>query len=382
MTSARDGEAENPTADRIRAVFDVEAPLTVGVEEELMLLDPDSLDLAPRSRELLDRLGGDARFKLEMPAAQVEIMSPPMAGAAEAAEFLMVARRDLAAAADGLARLGGAGVHPFAAAEGELNSAPRYDRTLAEFGRIARRQLVFGLQVHVAVRGHERALAVYNGLRNHLPELLALAANAPFYLGEDTGLATVRPKLCELLPRQGVPPALASWDALATELAWGARAGAVPQPGVWWWELRPHLAWGTLEVRVPDTQATVADSAAIVAVVHALTARLAGRHDDGEKIAPAETWRIEENRWRALSLGPAGRMVDLETGEPMATRDRLHALLDDLEPDAAALGGADQLDRARALADSGGAARQRDGAGRGGARAATAWVADRFLADV
>jgi glutamate---cysteine ligase / carboxylate-amine ligase len=366
----------NPTVQDLVALFDAPAPLTLGVEEELMLLDPETLDLAPRAPELLERTGGDDRFKLEMPAAQIEIMSPPLSGAAEAEAFLATARRDLAAAGDGLVRLAGAGVHPFASGEGELNPGERYERTLSQFGRIARRQLVFGLQVHVAVRGAERALAVYNRLRNRLPELLALAANAPYYEGEDTGLATVRPKLCELLPRQGVPPAFGSWGQFAAALAWGERAAAVPEPRVWWWELRPHAVWGTLELRVPDTQATVADSAAIAAVIHALAANLARRHDEGERETPVESWRIEENRARALARGPDAELADLVTGEPVSARERLAALLDDLEPDAAAQGASEQLGRARALVDGGGAVRQREA---GGAHAAARWLSESFL---
>ena len=376
MTAPRRDAAANPSSAELRQIFDVEAPLTVGVEEELMLLDPVTLDLAPLARDLIERCHGDERFKLEMPAAQVEIMTPPLGGAAEVEAHLGQARHDLAAAGEGLVRLAGAGVHPFAAPEGELNSGERYERTLAEFGRIARRQLVFGLQVHLAVRGADRALAVYNGLRNHLPELLALAANAPFYEGRDSGLATVRPKLCELLPRQGVPPALESWEAFAAELAWGARSGAVPDPRVWWWELRPHPTYGTLELRVPDAQATVGDSAAIVAVAHALAADLARRHDDGEPPAIVETWRIEENRWRVLSRGSEGRLADLRTGEPEPARDRLLGLLDRLVPWAEAQGSAHQLRHARALVDASGAARQRAA---GDARAATAWLAAAFL---
>jgi carboxylate-amine ligase len=376
MTRPRAEASANPTADELRAVFDAPAPFTVGVEEELMLLDPGTLDLAPRAPELLERLGGDPRYKLELPAAQIEIVTPPLAGAAEVEAFLVEARRDLAAAAEGLVRLGGAGVHPFAAVEGVLNDAPRYRRTIEEYGRIAHRQLVFGLQVHVCVRGAERALAVFNGLRNHLPELLALTANAPFYGGEDTGLATVRPKVNELLPRQGVPPALASWDEFAEQLAWGERAGSVPEPRVWWWELRPHPVYGTLELRVPDTQATVADSAAAVAVVHALAARLAADHDAGRPVAAAETWRIAENRWMALRRGPDGQLADLASGALEPTRARLHALIDALESYAEQLRAGTQLARARALVEEGGAARQRAA---GGAREAAAWLADRFL---
>ena len=363
----------------MRSAFERVDSLTVGVEEELMLLDPETLDLAPRAGELIERTDGDPRFKLELPAAQIEILSPPLGSVAEAAEFLAAARRDLAAAAEGLVRLGGAGVHGFAAVEGEVNPGERYRRTLEAYGRVARRQLVFAFQVHVAVPGPERALAVYNAMRSYLPELLALSANAPFYAGEDTGLATVRPKIAELLPRQGVPPAIESWERFAAELAWGERAGGVPEPRVWWWELRPHPIHGTIEVRVPDTQATVRDAAAVAAVAHSLAAWLAARHDAGELPPPASTWRIEENRWAALRGGVHGELADLETGERTPTRQRLDGLLDRLGPTAAAIGCADQLAAARELAAANGADRQRERARDCGPRAAVADLADRFL---
>jgi carboxylate-amine ligase len=376
MTRPRTPAGANPSADELRAAFDEPAPLTIGIEEELMLLDPATLDLAPRAREVLALVEGDDRYKLELPAAQLEIVTPPLAGANEAEEFLLVARRDLAAATSGVVELAAAGVHPFAAGEGVLNEGERYDRTAERYGRIARRQLVFGLQVHVAVRGAERALAVYNGLRNHLPELMALAANAPFYAGQDTGLATIRPKLAELLPRQGVPPALASWDEFADQLEWGERAGAVPEPRTWWWELRPHASYGTLELRVPDAQATVGDAGAIVAVAHALAAHLADRHDAGETVVPAPAWRIEENRWSALSRGPRADLADLETGAVQRGGERLHALLDQLEPVARRLGAARQLQNARDLIESGGADRQRAA---GGPREAAEWLVASYL---
>jgi carboxylate-amine ligase len=265
-------------------------------------------------------------------------------------------------------------VHPFAAEEGDLNAGERYNRTLDEYGRMARRQLVFGLQVHVAVRPADRALAVYNGLRSYLPELLALAANSPFYRGQDTGLAAIRPKLCELLPRQGVPPPLESWEEYADSLRWGARAGAVPDPGVWWWELRPHPSFGTLEVRVPDAQVTVDDSAAVVATVHALATWLAERHDRGEPERPAPTWRIEENRWQALRHGLDATFADLETGEPVPARERLHALLDTL----ATGRHAPELAHAHRLAESNGAARQREVHSRAGVHGLMEWLVEGF----
>ena len=369
------------SAAEIRAAFGASDALTVGIEEELMLLDPETLDLAPLSEELLARTGGDPRFKLELPAAQLEIMSPPLASVPEAASFLARARCDLATAAGGLARLACSGVHPFAATEGEFNRGERYDRTLGEYGAIARRQLVFALQVHVAVPGAERALAVYNAMRSYLPELLALSANAPFHAGADTGLASVRPKIGEQLPRQGVPPAIQSWEAYAAGLAWGARAGVVPEPRVWWWELRPHPLHGTLEVRVPDAQTTVDEAVAVMAVVHSLAAWLAARHDSGELRPVAPTWRIEENRWSALRHGLHGDLADLETGERVATRDRLGALLDALEPVAAELGCSAELGHARRLADENGADRQREAAGDGDLRELVDWLAARYLPD-
>jgi carboxylate-amine ligase len=365
------------TAAGIRAAFDEPGPLTVGIEEELMLVDPETLDLVPRARELLERLDGDPRYKLELPAAQLEIVSPPLTSAHAAHEFLATARDDLKRAADGLVRLACAGVHPFAGPEGELNVGDRYQRTLDEYGRIARRQLVFGLQAHVAVRGADRALAVYNAMRGYLPDLLALAANAPFYGGEDTGLATVRPKVNELLPRQGVPPMIPSWEEWADALRWGAALGTVPEARVWWWELRPHPTYGTLEVRVPDAQATVEDAAGVVAVIHCLAHWLGERHDSGESLPAPASWRIEENRWRALSRGLDGQLADLDTGHTAPERERLHRLLDDLEPSARALDCTGELAAARALADHNGADRQR-AAARGRARAAVEWLITRY----
>jgi glutamate---cysteine ligase / carboxylate-amine ligase len=370
----------NADVDRLRAAFEAPRPPTVGLEEELMVLDPETLDLLPRAGELLARLEGDARFKRELPAAQLEIAAPPAATVAEAAGGLRAGRERLVAAAGGLARFAGAGVHPFAAAEGELNGGARYEAIAAEYGPIARRQLVFGLHVHVAVAGAERALATYNALREHLPALAALGAGAPFYEGRDTGLASVRPKLCDLLPRQGVPPEIPSWEALAEAFAWGRASGAFPDPAQWWWEARMHPVLGTLEVRVPDTQATIADTAALAAVVHVLVVTLAERYDAGEALGPpAPTWRIGENRWAACRHGVEGRWVDVRTGAARPMREHLHALIDELAPAAQRLGCAAELESARDLIERPRARLARQAAA-GGPHALVAWLADRFLA--
>lgn len=368
-----------PTAAELRRRFDAAGGFTVGVEEETMLLDPETLDLAPRAAAVLARLDGDRRFKPELPAAQLEIATAPAATVSEAVAQLAAGRRDLAAAADGIALPAVAGVHPFAAAEGELSAGERYEQLLDRYGPIARRQLVASLQVHVAVGGAGRSLAVCNALRARLPELAALAANAPFHDGRDSGLASVRPTISALLPRQGLPPRIDSWEAFAAGLRWGAVAGAVQSPRAWWWELRPHAAFGTLELRVPDAQTTVAEAAGVIAVAQALAATLAERWDAGEPIdADVPEWRIAENRFAALRHGLDATLADVETGEPLPARERLAALLEEIAPAAERLGCRPQLAEARALVAENGAIRQRAVAAERGLHGLTGWLAERF----
>jgi carboxylate-amine ligase len=356
-------ERQTVSEASLRAAFDGVPDLTVGVEEELMLLDPVTLDLAPRSREALSGLRGDARYKLELPAAHLEIMLPPVGSAADAAVALRDARAHLAAELGESLRFATAGVHPFTAVVGELNRGARYDAMAERFGDVARMQLVCALQVHVAVRGADRALAVYNGMRSYMPLVAALAANAPVIAGRDSGLASVRPKICDVLPRQGVAPVIASWASHADALRF------LPHPGEWWWELRPHPVHGTLEVRVPDAQATVGEAEAVVAVVHALAAWLAARVDAGEQLDAPPDWVVGEDRWLACRHGADGPL-----------RARVDALLDTLEPFAERLGGVRGLEAARRLVEQGAWQRQRAAFERGGAHAVVEQLAEDFLA--
>ena len=366
----------------LRTRFDEATPLTVGVEEELMLLDAGTLELAPRAVELLDALGGDPRFKSELPAAQIELLTPPAATVGEALWHLCAARSDLAAAAQPLGlRVAGAGAHPFSAGLGELNAGGRYDATRAEYGLVAEAQLVFGLHVHVAVGGADATIAVHDALRARLPELAALGAAAPYYAGRDTGLASIRPEIASLLPRQGIPPVLGGIEGFAAQLDWGAAAGTVSEPRCWWWELRPHPRYGTLEVRVCDSQPVARGVGAIAAVVQTLVAELRARHEAGDLPPAADGWRIAENRWSACRHGLGGHMAQLESGRREPTAERVGRLLDELRPTARTLGCDAELADARALlADGGEATRQRAVGAERGVRGLTDWLAERFVA--
>lgn len=376
MSAAAD-TPDTPDTETLRSLFEHSRPLTFGAEEEVMVLDPQTLDLAPCAAELLDG-AAHGGVKLELPASQLEIVTEPRNDVGQLVEDLYRGRVRLSEAVAGRARLAAAGTHPFTAAEGKLNSGRRYERMEREYGAIARRQLVCGLHVHVGLGGAARVLAVYNAMRALLPELAALGANAPLHAGRDCGLASVRPFIAGMLPRQGVPPSYRSWEELAADLEWGARAGRLEQVRGWWWELRIHAELGTLEVRVPDAQSTVDDAAAIVATVCALVLWLAELHDARELSEAAPSWRIAENRWSAARHGVGGQMIDLQTGELTATRERLHALLDRLEPFAACLGAAEHLHHAHRLADLGGADRQRGIFAEHGPRGLVSYLAERF----
>src|SRR5215210_6149395 len=332
--------ADTRSAASLRERFDAVTDHTVGVEEELMLLDPGSLDLLPAAARVAEAVGDRVSLRTELPAAQVETASPVCDSIAEAAEAIAAARHELAAGVAGWARLAGSGTHPFAAPGGTLRDLPKYDTLKEEFRWVLPQQLVFGLHVHVAVRGADRALAVLNALRSHLPDLAALAGNAPLHAGRETGLASVRPQISGLLPRQGVPPAFPSWDALAGYLAWGRRGGVFPDHGEPWWEVRAHEEHGTIELRVPDAQTTAAEAAGVLAVGAGLVAWLAERYDAGESLPVHDTIRITENRWRALRHGLTGALLDLESGEQEPARARVLTLIDRVAPAAERLAGA------------------------------------------
>jgi carboxylate-amine ligase len=368
------------TEDGLRAAFAGTGGLTVGLEDELMLLDAETLDLAPAAGPLLDALD-DPRFVRELPASQVEIRTTVAATSGEAVADLGRARVALCGAAAPGLRLAGTATHPFARPTGELSAGARYERIGVEYPWPAARGLTCGLHVHVGVGGAERSLAICDALRSYLPELAALAANGPFHDGGDTGLATLRPEIAAAFPRQGVPPAFGTLRAYVEYVEWGRRGGLFPDASHLWWETRLHPTHGTVELRVPDAQTRLVDVAGITAVCQALVALLAERFDAGERLSVHEHARIVDNRWRATRYGLEGWLVDLDSGETEPTRERVRRLIETLEPFATALGSATELGHARALADGNGAERQRLVAADRGLHGLTAWLADETERD-
>ncbi len=359
----------------VRSAFDRETTLTVGLEEELMLLDPGSYALAPAIDRALALTGGDRRFARELRQSQVEIMTPVAGNATAAGLNLARGRLDLAEALAGELLIAAAGVHPCCDEPGGLAEGDRYEKIAREYSWPLRGTIPCGLHVHVAVPGADRALAVFNASRSYLPEIAALAANSPFLDGVDTGLASARATLNDALHRARIPPHFASWDDLAKFVTWGSRGGLFPDATHLWWSLRPHLRFGTLELRVADAQTRVEDALAVAAVFQALVASLILRHDGGELLPVHDEHRIAENTWRATRYGVRGWMVDLDSGEPQTARDRIVRMLDEIEPCADALGSSMGLLTARALVADNGAERQRYVEAADGVEGLVRWIA-------
>jgi carboxylate-amine ligase len=313
----------------LRSVFDRTVAGTVGLEEELLLVRRGSW--MPAEAAGVVAAIDDPRVKQELPACQVEIATTVHTDATQAVDELRWGRARIAAACGPDVVPIAAPVHPLVDGPVALAPTDRAAGLASRYGEMIGRQLVSSLQIHLAFGDADCTLGVYHALRDLLPELAALAGCAPFAAGRDTGLCSIRPVIASELPRQGVPPIIASWDEFADDLAWAVRGGAVSDAAEWWWELRPHLGYGTLELRVPDVQATADRTQAIVRFVHALAARLADLHRLGELLPPAPTWRIAENRWSALRYGVRGELLDLRTGAPRSTARCLYDLIDAAE---------------------------------------------------
>lgn len=329
----------------LRSLFSGTVAGTVGIEEELLLVHRGTW--LPADAAVVLAGIGDPRVKPELPACQLEIATSVHGDVASAVDELRSCRALVTAACGPDLVPIAAPVHPLVEGPTALSPTARAAGLRTRYREIVGRQLVSSLQVHLAFGDGDCALGVYHALRDLLPELAALAGCAPFTAGRDTGLCSVRPVIASELPRQGVPPIIRSWEQYADDLTWAVGGSAIADTSEWWWELRPHTRYGTLELRVLDVQATVCQTSAVVRFVHALAARLADLHHLGDLRPPSPTWRIAENRWAALRDGIRGELLDLRTGEARPTRQRLYDLIDAADP--YATGG---LDDVRALVET------------------------------
>ena len=338
---------------------------TVGLEEEFQILDPVTLGLVNRFEDLIDAADPQLRARLagELIASEVEFKTHPHAGLAGAALELAQGRADLCALADSLGiALGITGVHPFSPwTQQRIIDTPHYRLVDGELGYVAWTNNTWALHLHCGIRDADRALRVATRMRSVLPELLALSANSPIFGGLDTQLASTRTQtFIKSFPRCGIPDAYDGWDAYADHVWWLERAGSIREATQIWWSVRPHHAFGTIEVRICDGQTELADTLGIAALILGLIAEFCRQLDAGENLPVHPRSMIEENLWRAERHGLDGELIELDSGRTRPTRAALEALLVLADSHRAALGLDPWLDRVpEMLAHGNGAIRQR-----------------------
>jgi carboxylate-amine ligase len=288
--------------------FGSQPPLTLGVEEELVILDAESLEQVAEVGMLLAALDGrelPGRAKTELHASVFELNTDPLPNAKDA--FVL---RDLrAAAAEAAGSVGLAiaatGTHPFARQEQPIVPEERYLTMVSHHGASARRQNVQGLHVHVSMPGPEECWRVLEGMLPWLPVLLALSANSPWLAGELTGMASNRAPVLVELPRTGCPPAFGSyagWEAWVEQLV---QLGVMADYTRIWWDIRPHPGLGTVEIRMPDQPTDVGVSVALAGIVQALAAKLL----DAGDVVTTDRGHYQYNRWAAARFGPAAELI-------------------------------------------------------------------------
>ena len=322
------------------------APFTLGVEEELQLVDETSFDLTSRYAEVFGEAARhDERIKPELLQSTVEVATEPVQTVGEAiAEAAELRRRAHEEAERRGVRVLSAGTHPFSRYEHQdITDKPRYAELVDALQWAVERQLIFGLHVHVGLDSAQQAIAVCNALRTWLPDLLALSANSPFWHGRDSGLHSTRSKIFDAMPRSGLPPAFASFEEFELLVERGVRTGSFEDYTFIWWDLRPHPRLGTVEVRICDAQTRLENVAVLVALVQSLVATLAERFERDGVLEMQPVTLVAENKWRAVRHGLDADLVDLTRDEQRPAREALRELAELAAPAARRLGCAGEL---------------------------------------
>ncbi|HEY4996992.1 MAG TPA: YbdK family carboxylate-amine ligase [Solirubrobacteraceae bacterium] len=319
--------------DQAAAVFAAANDGTVGIEEEFAILDPVTLELAPRFEELreLSRQDEVLRDSItgELISSEIEIISGVGDDLQHALERQRERRRRLfaLAAAQGAA-LGATGTHPWADyREQPIIDTAHYRRVEDGLRYVAWRNNTFSLHVHLGVRDLDRAIRVCDRLRPVLPLLLAISANSPFLDGRDSGLHSARTQsFTKSFPRCGIPDAFGSWAAYREYIEFLGRTNSIVEFTQVWWSVRPHFSFGTVEVRICDAQATAQESDALAGLMVACVAQALRDVDERVPFVDPAPRLIEENMWRAIRFGLDGRLIDLQAGEEYPARAAIERL--------------------------------------------------------
>jgi carboxylate-amine ligase len=329
-----------------REAFESTTDFTVAVEEEFALLDPETLELTNRFEELQATAAGtelEPHLVGELIASEVEVKTGRCESFGEAAGRMVERRAQLRALAEKLGiGLAATGTHPWSRWQDQrIIDTPHYQRNNELLQYVVWRNNSFGIHVHVAIRGADRAVRVANGLRPFLPELLALSASSPFVEGVNTGLHSARTQIfTRMFPRCGVPDAYADWAEFERYVRFLYETESITEHTQLWWSVRPHFAFPTVEIRICDAQPDLAEAQSLAALMYALGVRIARALDEGEPLPDPPRRLIEENLWRAIRYGLSDGLIDFERRVVVPARARLEELVEWVLPVAEEIGAA------------------------------------------
>ncbi len=313
---------------------------TIGVELELFIVDNDTHDLVGGAPHILEHFADEIWVKPELLESIIEINT----GICENTSQVRV---DLARKIDAVSKVADAagwsllalGTHPFASwTDTHVTNNPRYQDFLQRMQFPVRRLVICGQHVHIGVENGEKAVAVVNGLTRYVPHFIALAANSPFWMGEETGLASTRMKVFEGLPTGGLPVRLRNYSEFQRLMRTLQRTQALDSIRELWWDIRPHPGFGTVEMRLCDAVSSLDHIVAIAAFTQCLVVALSDLYDAATQLPPLSEWVVRENKWRAVRYGFETQVIIDDDGEQLGVRESLIQVIDKLLPVAAKLG--------------------------------------------
>src|SRR5204863_6287773 len=317
------------------------------------------LELSNSIEALLEAVEGEnGQVKPELMESVLEVATNPCRNTKEAGREL----RDLRSSVATLARehgllIGSAGTHPFAMWEDQrIVARPRYRDLVAALRFVARQELIFGVHVHVGVDDPDKAIHVANGMRVHMGMLLALSANSPFWRADATGLLSTRTPIFRAFPRVGIPPRYDNFEDYARRVKFMIESRTIEDYTYLWYDVRPHPNFGTVEIRVMDSQTRVEHTLALAALVQSLVKELCEHFDAHKKLSRYPYEMLDENKWLAARHGLEGELVDLPKTHRVPTRELVRRVAKRVRPHAEELGSLADLDWLNDLLERGNAA--------------------------
>jgi len=338
--------------------------LTVGIEEEFQVIDPESRELRSHVARIFSQGQGplSGKLKPELHQPVIEVGTSVCRNIAEAKAEIFAQRASLAGLAreHGL-RIAAAGTHPFTHWGNVAISAgnQRYERLISDLQMVARANLIFGLHVHVGVEDREMQITIMNQARYFLPHILALSVNSPFWLGRDTGWMSYRCKVFDKFPRTNVPDFFTGWAEYQEFVNLLVRTNCIIDGGQIWWDVRPHHVYETLEYRICDIPMRAEETITIAALFQAITAKLWWLRSKNLTFRPYRRSLIMENKWRAARWGIRGLLIDFGEQREVPCTELLAELLDFVDDVVDDLGTREQIQYVRQMVEQGtGAERQ------------------------